>query len=396
MALPLPAYALITRPSDLEKLVDLLRHEPAIAVDTESNSLYAYQEQVCLVQFSTPQADYMVDTLVLVDQAPLAEMFRNPAVEKVFHAAEYDLLCLKRDYGFEFAGLFDTMMAARILGRVEVGLGTLLEAEFGVQLNKRYQRANWGARPLPEDLLDYARLDTHYLLPLRERLKAELEARQLWTLAQEDFTRLARRSFSLHGNGSARMAAEPERNGVLPTADNPWRVRGVYDLAPQQVAILAELCRYRDQVAQSLNRPLFKVISNATLLAIAQTEPQNLKALAQIPGMTPPQMRRHGARLLEAVRRGQKAKPLYPPRQPRPNERYLDRLEALREWRKMAGRKMGVGSDVILPRDLMVDLAARDPRGMNEMAEVMNETPWRLERFGTHILELLNERRGES
>ena len=161
---------LISLPAALERLASELSSEPIIAVDTESNSLYAYQEKVCLIQFSTPGKDYLVDPLALKNLSPLDPVFRSPKIEKVFHAAEYDLLCLKRDFGFEFNNLFDTMIAAGILGRQALGLGSILKDEYGVQVDKRNQRANWGQRPLPEGLLKYAQLDTHYLIPLRNRL----------------------------------------------------------------------------------------------------------------------------------------------------------------------------------------------------------------------------------
>ena len=182
---------LVTRAEVLRRMVENFRRVSILAVDTESNSLYAYQERVCLIQFSIPGADYLVDPLALEDLSPLAPLFKFPGIEKIFHAAEYDLICLKRDFGFEFENLFDTMLAARMLGREAIGLGAMLQAEFGVKLNKRYQRANWGQRPLPPDQLDYARLDTHYLIPLRSRLKAALESNGLWQLAKEDFRRLS-------------------------------------------------------------------------------------------------------------------------------------------------------------------------------------------------------------
>ena len=165
----------IHQPAGLDALAKTLLAESCIAVDTESNSLYAYREQVCLIQFSTRERDYLVDPLALDDLSPLREVFCNPGVEKVFHAAEYDLICLRRDFGFEFAHIFDTMVAGRILGRDEVGLGAMLLKEFDVQVDKRHQRANWGQRPLPDYLLDYAQYDTHFLIQLRERLSRELE-----------------------------------------------------------------------------------------------------------------------------------------------------------------------------------------------------------------------------
>jgi ribonuclease D len=367
---------------DLKALARLLLDEKVVAVDTESNSLYAYREQVCLIQFSTLKADYLVDPLELTDVSPLAPFFQDPKIEKVFHAAEYDLICLQRDFHIRCANIFDTMAAARILGRNEVGLGALLEAEFGVHLDKRYQRANWGTRPLPQHLLDYARLDTHYLIPLRDRLESELRERNLLQLAQEDFERACQ--VKANGNG---------RNGGNGREVDVWRVSGAHDLEPQKAAVLQELCKYRDMVARIQNRPLFKVINDRTLLAIAAEAPDNLKALSRLPGMSPGQVQRHGPHLLRAIRKGLESEPLYPPRSPRPDERFLHRLEALRTWRKQAAEKMQVPSDVVLPRELMHALAESAPQNMEDLSGVLKDSPWRLEHFGVQILQVIGPKR---
>jgi ribonuclease D len=369
----LPDPVLITRPGPLRNLVDRLERERILAVDTESNSLYAYREQVCLIQFSTPNEDILVDPLALDDLSPLAPLFADPKIEKVFHAAEYDLITLKRDFGFRFENLFDTMMAARILGWEEVGLGSILKAEFGVQLDKRFQRANWGQRPLPRELLSYARLDTRYLIALRGRLQQELQAKGLLALANEDFGRLR------HVNGRS-----PENQ-----PDACWRVSGSYDLSGQEAAVLQELCRYRDQVARSLNRPLFKVIGDRALLGIAKVAPGDVRDLNRSGLLSPRQLQRHGEALVRAVRRGLKAEPIYPPRSPRPEDAYLGRLDALREWRKRKGRDLGVSSDVVIPRDLMYTLVEENPQDADTLAQVMKDVPWRLERFGDEILAVL-------
>ncbi len=363
----------IARPAALEELVRTLLGEAILAVDTESNSLYAYQEQVCLIQFSTPQVDYLVDPLALDDLSPLSAIFSNPRIEKVFHAAEYDLICLKRDFGFEFANIFDTMVASRILGREECGLGAILQTEFKIELNKRYQRANWGKRPLPADLLAYAQLDTHFLLPLRQRLWAELSEKGLLPLALEDFRRMSRAIARNHSQ----------------TINDCWRINGAFDLPPQNAAVLSELCRYRDQIARRLNRPLFKVIADRTLLGIATSCPTSLEQLERIPGMSRLQIERHGRALLAAVRRGLRADPPSLPRRQRPDEQFIIRLDELRAWRKGVAAQMGVGSDVVLPRDLLFALAERNPRDAEELAQVLQDVPWRLERFGAQILAVL-------
>lgn len=171
MSLSISDPVWVDHPTAFSRLASLLQEEPVIGVDTESNSLFAYQEQVCLIQFSTAGDDYLVDPLALKDLSALAPVFANPAIEKVFHAGEYDLICLKRDYGFTFDNLFDTMLAARILGLPGLGLGTMLEQEFSIQADKRLQRANWARRPLTTSMMAYARMDTHYLVALRDMLK---------------------------------------------------------------------------------------------------------------------------------------------------------------------------------------------------------------------------------
>lgn len=371
----LPPPSLVTRPEALHRMVEKLIRQPLVAVDTESNSLFAYREQVCLVQFSIPEADYLVDPLAINDLSPLDVLFYDPGIEKIFHAAEYDLICLKRDYRFEFNHLFDTMVAARTLGYEAIGLGALLETEFGIQLDKHFQRANWGQRPLPPQMLSYARFDTHYLIDLRQRLLDKLVEKGLLALAQEDFDRL--RLVNGHQNGDPGPCC--------------WRMHGANDLTPQQLAILAELVDYRERAGRSMDRPVFKVINDDTLVDIAHWMPATLDQLRQIQGMSDHQLHRHGTKLLECVSRGLHNPPLYPPRPPRPDDRYLEKLEALRRWRKTAGLKMGVTSDVILPRDLMAVLAEQEPHSPEELAQAMKDVPWRLENFGEELLAVLNK-----
>jgi ribonuclease D len=364
----------ITKLDGLKKLAQILADQPAVAVDTESNSLFAYREQVCLIQFSTPEEDYLVDPLGLDDLSPLGPIFSDTRIQKVFHAAEYDLICLKRDFGFNFNNLFDTMVAARILSRKEVGLGSLLDVEFNIQVDKRHQRANWGQRPLPDYLLEYARQDTHYLLPLRDKLEQQLEEKKLALLAREDFMRLCH------------VEANPE-NGKM----TPWKVNGVNKLTPQQAAVLQELCKYRDNVARQRNRPLFKVISDHTLHAIASTSPNSIEELKDLPGMTQHQIDRHGKALLQAVQRGLQSDPVHRPRNTRPDDRFLARVEALKQWRKLKAKELEVESDIILPRDLLLELASHNPVDQEELGKLLNDVPWRRDQYGEEILMVLRK-----
>lgn len=379
-ASPLPSPRLVETGPALEQLAADLAQAPALAVDTESNSLFVYRERVCLIQFSTPAMDIIVDPLRMGDLRPLGALFANPAQQKIFHAAEYDLLGLRRDFGFEFANVFDTMVAARTLGWPQTGLASLLEAHFGVKMNKKHQRANWGRRPLTPELLDYARLDTRYLFALRDLVSRELQAAGRVEEAREEFERLTR--------------LRPPSNPPDPEAF--WRVAGVRDLTPQQASILRELFAYRDAQAQRADVPPFKIMGDATLLELAARMPKDLPELKPVVGMTDGQIRRHGSAVLAAVRRGLAGPPAHPPKPVLETDAVRDRYERLRAWRKRKAQDRGVESDVILPREALWELARRVPRTPDELRRLEHLGPWRRTQYQDELLGLLNGSRGPS
>jgi ribonuclease D len=362
---------LIQEQEDFNVFVEALAREPRIAVDTESNSLHAYRERVCLMQFSTPRRDFVVDVLALEDVKALGPVFESSGIEKIFHAAEYDIICLRRDYGFAVNSIFDTMQAGRILGRKMAGLDRLLEEKFGVKVNKRLQKADWGARPLKRELLDYAALDTHYLIALRDVLEQELREKGLLGLAQEDF-RLA----------AAHYASENRGRSESPSWD---RLSARRDLSPLELTILKELLGWRELTAERLDRPPFKVMGDDKLIEIAQLRPANREDLSAAE-LSEKQMVQWGDQLLEAVARGLSNPPVQRRRPDMPDAAYMKRLEILKEWRKKAAAVMDVESDVVLPRGLLLQLA---DRGVQDVNAIMRASPWRKQRFGEQISEVL-------
>jgi len=362
---------LIQEQQDFEALVEVLSHEACIGVDTESNSLHAYRERVCLIQFSTRRQDYVVDVLALETLDSLGPMLGNAEVEKVFHAAEYDIICLRRDYGFEVNNIFDTMQAGRILGRKMAGLDRLLEEKFGVKADKRLQKADWGARPLRRELLDYAAMDTHYLIPLRDILELELREKGLFELAQEDFRLLA-----------AHQASNGGGHRELPSWE---RLRARRDLSLQELTILKELLEWRELIAERLDRPPFKVLSEEKLLEIARLRPGSPAELGTA-GLTERQVGQWSNQLIQAVERGLSNPPVQRKRSSLPDPIYIKRLELLKEWRKKAAAVMDVESDVVLPRGLMLELADRGPQ---DVGAIMGASPWRKNRFAEQISAIL-------
>lgn len=359
----------------LAGLVERLTAEPLIAFDTESNSLFAYREQVCLIQISTRSADYVIDPLAPLDVRRLGPLLANPAVEKVFHAAEYDLICLKRDYGFAINNLFDTMLAARVCGYKNIGLGTLLGEIVGVTLDKSHQRDDWGKRPLPADALQYAQMDTHYLPQLHDYFAQRLAELERWEEARELF---------------AEMAAVPAGVRAEFDPEGFWRIAQPNQLSRREAAILRELVLFREDTARQRNLPPFKVVTDKALVGLAQAAPTTLDGLEKVDGVGPGHVRRYGQSLLAAIRRGQSAKlPTPPPPDPPTDHLLVERFSALREWRKERAQARGVESDVIVSRDALWELAAQMPASTEDLRSISSLGAWRAARYGDEILTVL-------
>lgn len=355
----------------LRKMLADLSSQPRIAVDTESNSLHAYRERVCLIQFSTPKHDYVVDPFAFSDLRPLAPIFNDKKIEKIFHASEYDLICLKRDYDFEFRNLFDTMQAARVLGYPAVGLDTLLAEKFQMKIDKRYQKADWGARPLTLAQIAYARQDTHYLFILRDLMETELREKDRWELALEDFARACKvddAKEKLNGSSWKRFGS---RKGV----------------SLRELTVLSALCHSRDHIAEKLDRPPFKVIDDNLLLEIAKRMPEKDVDLADI-GLSAKQIHMWGGEMLAAARRGAAA-PLVKLDQPkRPSDAVLRRVEKLKAWRKKVAQELKVESDIVLPKLYLGLFAENPPKSLHELEAAMKDSPRRFQIYGTQILGL--------
>src|SRR5579859_4207525 len=243
-------YRYISSPEELASLARHIADESLIAVDTEAASFHRYVDRIYLIQLSTRNETAVIDPLTVGDIGPLGAVLADPGVETIFHDADYDLRTLDRDYGVRARRLFDTRIAAQLLGEPAIGLAALLAKYQHVTLNKKYQRADWSRRPLTPEMLDYAATDTRYLPKLRDELRRQLEelGRLAWAL--EEFERLE----------SLRFTAPPA-NG-----DAYLRIKGARALPRRGLALLRELVHWRDAVAAELDRASFRVMPNEALL----------------------------------------------------------------------------------------------------------------------------------
>jgi ribonuclease D len=286
---------LIVSAEGLAAVGETLRAEPLIAVDIESNSMYVYRPRVCLIQISTRTADYVIDPIA-IDDAPaiaaaLAPVLADPAVEKIFHAAEYDVASLKRDFAVQFANLFDTLIAARVCGHKQLGLGALLQHFFAVTSDKQHQTDDWGYRPLSAEGLLYAQMDTHYLPALRDLLIAELTEKGVLDEVRARSCAIAERPAAVH-------AFDPDGYQRLVRSNR---------LNRREIGILREVYITRESIAERANLPPMRIISDRALVQIARVAPRRPADLGLVDALTRDQAYRYGPALLEAVMRGERA-----------------------------------------------------------------------------------------
>jgi ribonuclease D len=319
-----------------------------LSLDTEADSLHHYPEKVCLVQLSFGGADRLVDPLAGVDLSQLQTVLADPGVRKILHGADYDLRILHRDFGLTIAGLFDTMVAARLTGEREFGLAVLLGKHFGVELDKRHQRADWSQRPLPEALAAYAALDTRHLAELADLFEERLRELGRTAWAAEEFGRL-----------------EGVRWNERTDSDAFRRVKGSAGLSPRQLAVLRELVGFREQEARRRDRPPFRIARDEVLLAVVRSDPRSPAELARIPGFPRPWSQPRAAQqLLDVVRRAlalpDSQLPEVRRRRRRPNAAFERRLREVMAHRDRLAQELDLEASIVASRGALEE-ALREP-----------------------------------
>ncbi len=242
---------MITTSQELDELVGALANTDRVALDTEADSLHCYQEKLCLIQISNRDKDFLVDPLADVSLIPLFEAFASK--ELILHGADFDLRLLWRAGLTEIRGVFDTMIAARLAGLTEFSLAALVSHFFGVTLSKGSQKGNWGKRPLSPVMLAYAMNDTHYLLPLVDKLELALHELGRWEWFQQ----------------SCERAIQLSRVTRLKDLDNAWRITGSHALEGRARAILRALWLWREAEACKVDAPPFYILRNEDLIQSA-------------------------------------------------------------------------------------------------------------------------------
>ena len=348
----------------VDRFTDAIGGVTELALDTEGASFHRFVDRIYLLQLSTRDRHAVIDPLPIGTPAGLGALLERPDVEVVFHDADYDLRLLQQDYGWHITHIFDTRIAAQLLGYTAFGLAALLERFFDVKLDKKHQRADWSMRPLTADMLDYAAQDTRFLLELKDKMSAELERAGRMAWAREEFGLLE----------GTRWAEEAPGQGFL-------KLKGARDLNRRELAVLRELVPWRDEVAGQLDRATFRVLGNEQLIDIAKTHPSSRDALGKIKGMPRGILEQRGSELLDAVKRGLAVAESDLPKFPRAARWDRDpdfdaRVTALKTARDSAAKRLALDPGVLCSRDRMEAVARRNPLTVQEVAEVTELRRW--------------------
>jgi ribonuclease D len=351
----------------------------SIALDTEGASFHRFIDRIYLLQLSTHAASAILDPLTIGVPDGLGRLLESRDVEVVFHDADYDLRLLHQDYGWRVTNIFDTRVAAQLLGLRAFGLAALLERYFGIKLDKKHQRADWSMRPLTQGMLEYAAQDTAYLLDLRDRLGNELEKLERGSWAREEFARLE----------GTRWEAEDEREAFL-------RVKGARDLTRRQLALLRELVQWRDGVAKTVDRATFRVVSNETLLELARLAPTSRAQLVGVKGMPRGILESRSSEIINAAERGLAVPDAELPKFPRAQrwERdpdFDDVVARLKTVRDEAAAKLELDPGVLCPRERLEAIARRRPETVDELTEVPELRRWQIEQLGVQFIRALRQ-----
>jgi ribonuclease D len=325
----------------LAAFLPVVRSAVWLAIDTEADSLHAYPEKVCLIQISTVDCDELIDPLAAIDLDPLLEAL--DAHELIFHAADYDLRLLRKHHEFTPSAIFDTMLAARLLGERQFGLSHLAEKFLGITLDKGSQKADWARRPLTEKMESYARNDTHHLKPLADRLKAELTAKNRLEWHQESCARLIV------------DCSQPFK----PDPDAVWRIKGSTFLDRAGLAVLRELWHWREREAFTANRPPFFVLPHETMIALSAAAAAQQPFEQLIPARMHP---RRKETLLAALRAAialpsEKFPFVVRHYSKRPTEEEFQRFREIEQRRDQRATELGLDPTIIASKATLGDLA---------------------------------------
>ncbi len=376
------SFTLVEDQNAFDHLMDQIRDEQRLAIDTEAASFHRYHDRIYLIQLSNADRTWVIDPLAVGDLHRFGEMLDDPAVEVIFHDADYDLRLFGKEYGFHARHLFDTRVSAQLLGLPSIGLGALLQEHFGLTPDKRFQRADWSLRPLTPGMLEYAAGDTSHLVRLRDILRDKLIALGRLDWAEEEFGLVERTGWEV------KPASDPETAFMS--------LKGARKLDRRALALLRELHGWRERTARELDRAGFRVMGNETLLTLAAQPVADLEALGRVRGVGREAVARWGHEILEAIGRGQAVAESQLPRFERgprrvPDPEFDARMDRLKLARNRAAERLGLQPGVLCPNGTLEQIARLERvSGVEDLAAAPALRVWQRTTIGAELLAALD------
>jgi len=372
-----PVY--INTATGLNDMITEFRKETLIAFDLEADSMFHFKEKVCLIQAATASSSYIIDPLSIDDLSPLAQILSDPDITKIFHGADYDVRSLYRDYQIVIHNLFDTELASRFLGNAETGLNTVLKNRFGIFLEKKYQKKDWSQRPLPEPMITYAAKDVQYLIPLYTIQKKELAEKGRLDWVDEEC-----RDLTL------------VRSGPLNERPLFLKIKGSGRLESRSLAVLEALLEFRIKLAETKDRPLFKVIGNASLTKIAVARPASMGQLLQTNALSTKQINMYGNPILKHIKTALTIPEKDLPRYPRPRSRRIsndasNRFKALKLWREQKAAGLKIDPGVLINNTALKTIAEHNPQTPEDLNTISVLKDWQKKELGEGVIMMLNK-----
>lgn len=373
-----PPYELITDNGALRRCMDALVRSKVLALDTEASSFHRYHERICLVQLSDREHTFLVDPMAVTDMSPLGSALADASIEWVIHDADYDLRMLKKMWGYHVTTVFDTMVSAELLNEPELGLAALLRKYFGLSVDKKFQKADWGKRPLPADMLAYAAMDTTHLIALRDKLAGDLDRTGRMGWADEEFKALVHIPFE------------------TPESEEPpfLRMKGAKTLKPRQLAVLRELHAWRDPIAAKMDRAPFMVLGNDVLIDLSKDPPGDLGQLNTRKGIGAATLARNGTAIMAAIERGLSLPKDQWPRLPKAkrwdrDDDFEERLKRLKSERDRLTELHGLRPGIVWANHQLNDIARIRPKDLEELRAIPGVRDWQAREFGEALLQVL-------
>ena len=370
-------YKFIESDVELKNVCDDLLKEKIIGVDLEADSMYCFKEKICLIQIATAKEAFLVDPFEVKEISPFINVLENDDVIKVFHGADFDIRSLDRDYQAQVKNLFDTEIACRFLGIKERGLAALLKKNFNLDVDKKFQKSDWSRRPFKQEMIEYSVGDVAYLTKLHDIIHGRLVGKKRLSWAKEEFEIQSRVRY--------------ENNHTLPLF---MKFKGAGKMDNRSLAVLENLLQVRLKIAQKKDQPLFKIISNPSLMTMAYEKPVTIDQMLRIRAISPKQANLYGKLCVQAIVRAinldHKELPLYPKiRRPRKDARVQKRIERLKKMREKLSHSMGIEPGFLLNNALIGSIAFKNPATSEDLLKIEHVRHWQVVAIGNDILSTL-------